>query len=202
MIGNLINSLQFNNNGIVVIDNFLSNNTCNLLRKFALYPPFGYQDFYPEYKAVNFDPLSDGIDQIKVVDEFKSKIKFLGDIQYTRSWCFCYDNKSRGVGPHADPSYININIWVTPNHCINDSKKNGLKIYHKLRDENVPHSLYNGNIAYISKQINDQKFTIVPYKYRRATIFLGSMYHQTMGVDMKDGHDNKRVSYTYLFNKG
>ena len=201
MILNLINYAKFKSRGIVVIDNFLSDQTCNILRNFALNPVNGYQDIYPDYKAINFDRFSSDLSQIQIVNQFKNKIKFLGEIEYARSWCFCYDNKSRGVLPHADPSYVNINVWVTPNQSINNFNKNGLKIYHTIRDKNVPHSLYNSNQDYIKSQVHNSKFTVVPYKYKRAIIFLGSLYHETMGVDMKEGENNKRVSYTYLFDK-
>jgi hypothetical protein len=193
--------IKFKSTGIIIIDNFLSEETCNNLRNFALNPTFGYHDIYNGYTAVNFDRFTGDLSQIDVVNEFKDKIKFLENIKYIRSWCFCYNNKSRGVLPHADPSYININVWVTPNECINNPDKNGLKIYHKIRDKNTPHSAYNRDIDYINNEILNSKYTVIPYKYQRATIFLGSMYHETMGVDMKDGKDNKRVSYTYLFDK-
>ena len=201
MLINLIHKEKFKRVGISVIDNFFSDQTCNSLREFALNPKCGYHDVYEEYRAINFDILRSELSLVSTIKEFEDKIKFLGKIKYVRSWCFCYDNKSKGVPPHADPSYVNINVWVTPNESVNDFNKNGLKIYHKKRNTNVPHSLYNGNLEYISREIKDSKFTIVPYKYNRAVIFLGSMYHETLGVDMKDGEENMRVSYTYLFDK-
>jgi hypothetical protein len=39
------------------------------------------------------------------------------------------------------------------------------------------------------------------YKYNRAVFFDGSFFHKTNDVDMKEGDENKRISYTMLFGR-
>ena len=202
MIKNLIKKIKFKTTGIVVVDNFLPEKYCNILRQYSINPPNGYDYKYSNgYNSLDFYNIVGNIPIQVLVKSFSEKINFLGNLKYSRSWSFCYDNKCVGTPPHADPSYININLWLTPDKCVNDFSKNGLKIYHKKRDNNASHKDYNGNNEYINKEIKGSGYTIIPYKYNRATIFLGSMYHKTMGVDMKDGDDNKRVNYTFLFDK-
>ena len=194
--------MDFHKDGILVIDNFFPEKICEDLRKFALFPPKQHHDLYGEYKAMNFDIYPPEFSLKKLVDEcVLPKLNFLENITYDRSWCFVYDNKSNGVPAHADPSFVNLNVWLTPNESVNDFKKNGLKLYHKIVDDNVSYHDYNSKSSKFTKeQIKNSQFTIVPYKYNRAVLFLGKMFHETMGVDMKDGHNNRRVSYTFLFN--
>ena len=201
MIENLIKKIKFKKSGIIVIDNFLPEYCCQYLRNYAINPNGGYHDVYDGYRAINFLNQIGQFHISDIANSFSKKIEFLGNLGYTRSWCFSYDNKCAGVPAHADPSYININLWLTPDECINDTSKNGLKVYCKKRNKSDSHEDYNRNREYINSQIKNSKYTVVPYKYNRATIFFGSMYHETMGVDMKEGDDNKRVSYTFLFDK-
>ena len=39
----------------------------------------------------------------------------------------------------------------------------------------------------------------ISYKSNRAIFFNGAYFHETNGVSMKDGIENRRVSYTLLF---
>ena len=39
----------------------------------------------------------------------------------------------------------------------------------------------------------------IPYKSNRAFLFDGAYFHQTIRVSMKEGIENRRVSYTMLF---
>ena len=188
--------------GFLVVDNFLPEEKCEYLRNFALNPPGNYHDHYKGYKAINFDNGNNEY-SIKnlVYADIMPKLDFLEKIVYDRSWFFVYDNESSGVPAHADPSFINLNLWVTSNDCINDYTKNGLKIYHKIVGDKVSWEDYNKNQNFIQEQIKNCESTIIPYNYNRAVIFLGKLFHRTMGVSMKSGYNNRRISYTFLFNK-
>lgn len=190
---------------IWILDDFLPDEVCKSLRQFALYPPSSYQNIYKDYKSLNFDIQRTDVSPYSLYDIVHQhvfpKLAQWGEIRYNRSWCFVYDNESFGVPAHADPSYLNVNVWITPDECVNDTQKNGLKIYHTMPDDDVSWSDYNSNRDYINNQIKDSEFTIIPHKYNRAVVFYGKLFHETMGVDMKPGHDNKRVNYTFLFNK-
>ena len=193
--------MDFFKDGILVIDNFFPEKICEELRKFALFPPKEYHDFYGEYKAMNFDRNIEEYSLKNIVDEcVLPKLDFLENLTYDRSWFFVYDNKSNGVPAHADPSFVNLNVWITPNESVNNFEKNGLKIYHKIVGDDISWYDYNGNSNFIKEQIKNSSYTLVPYRYNRAVLFLGKLFHETMGVDMKDGYDNCRISYTFLFN--
>ena len=118
---------------------------------------------------------------------------------YYRAWTFVYDNVALGVFPHADPSFININVWVTPDECVYDHNKNGLKIYKKKAPKEWTWAEYNRDSNLINGYLKDSKYDRVLYKYNRAVIFRGNTFHSTDSVHMKPGHENKRVNYTFLY---
>ena len=101
--------------------------------------------------------------------------------------------------PHADPSFINVNIWMTPDECVQDHDKNGLVIYRRKALESWDWIDYNGNKNNIGVFLKDSKYDIIPYKYNRAIIFRCNTFHSTNSVHMKNGDQNRRVNYTFLY---
>jgi hypothetical protein len=185
---------------ILIIDDFFPDEYCDKLLKFAINPINGYDDEYNGYKSIDFSNYIANIPTEKILKIIENKIKFNKFITYDRSWCFCYDNISRGVPPHTDTSYLTINLWVTPNKSINNFSKNSLKIYHRKKPLDF-HYNYNDFPNQVENFIKGVDYSVIPYKYNRAIIFRGSLFHETLGVDMKEGDSNKRVSYTFLFDK-
>ena len=110
-----------------------------------------------------------------------------------------YETVALGVCPHADPSFININVWVTPDECVYDHNKNGLKIYKKKAPKECTWEEYNKGHYLIKSYLKESKYDRIPYKYNRAIIFRGNTFHETDKVHMKPGHENKRVNYTFLY---
>ena len=101
--------------------------------------------------------------------------------------------------PHADPSFINVNIWVTPDKCVYDHAKNGLVIYKKKAPKEWNHYQYNADLNLIETYLKNSKYDRIPYKYNRAIIFRGNTFHSTDSVYMKPGDENRRVNYTFLY---
>ena len=119
----LYETLQLKFNQYFVIDDIFPEEVCQNLRDIAVdksaavrtHQYFGYygQDYIERMKDVS--------------NLIESKISLAKSKTYKRSWSFVCENVSRGVFPHADPSFINVNIWVTPDECVEDHNKNGLE---------------------------------------------------------------------------
>ena len=184
----------------IIIDDFFPDEICTELREKTLNSKI-YHDEYYDYKALDFDcPNRESLTHISekyIVPKISLAKK------YIRSWSFVYDNVARGVGVHAAPSFINVNIWITPDECVEDFNKNGLRIYHKHAPKEWTREDYNGdNIkSYLKMKsyLKDSKYDRIPYKYNRAIIFKGRAFHSTDNVHMKQGEENKRVNYTFLY---
>ena len=195
MIRKWRDSIRLKISNYIIIDNFFPDKICKELREKALYYKKYHREYW-DYKSIDFDNGdSESLQDISnkyVVPKIPLAEKYL------RSWSFIYDNVARGVLPHADPSFINVNIWVTPDECIEDHNKNGLRIYHKHAPKDMPWKHYNFSDR-TGKFIHKSKYDRIPYKYNRAIIFKGNTFHSTDNVHMKQGEENKRVNYTFLY---
>lgn len=136
-----------------------------------------------------------------VVDFVQRSFEELSMLNFQQGWFFVYDSKCDGVNVHADPSSLNVNIWLTLNSSIEDWNKNGLIIYDVKHPESWSFEDYNEDTPKIEKFLkekNAQEFTI-PYNYRRMTLFDSKYFHKTNGVHTKMGDRNKRINMTLLF---
>lgn len=126
----------------------------------------------------------------------------LGFDEYNRSWSFIYDNISLGVGAHADPSSTNVNIWVTPNESMMlDPDHNGLIVYPITPPKDWTWDQYNAELYSCKNYIESVNVEpiVSEYKFNRATVFDSMFIHESQPVRAKQGHHNKRISYTWLF---
>ena len=180
---------------IVVLDNLLSDDCLFLLRNRILNAS-KVNDVYQGYKGI--DHWSDSL-SVAIANDLLKKLTALDP--FIRAWSFIYDHNVEGVPLHADPSTHNLNIWVTPNKCVKDKKKNGLEIYKLLPPKNWTRAEWNGDAVKVRKFIKKTKTkpTKYEYKYNRGILFNGAYFHRTADVSMKDGHENKRISFTMLF---
>ena len=194
----LYDRLRLNLNNYLIIDNFFPDEICKELREKTLNSK-KYNKEYWDYKALDFDNVDVELESLKDISDKYVVPKISLAEKYLRSWSFVYENVSRGVRPHADPSFINVNIWVTPDECVYDHNKNGLRLYRKKAKPEWPHYQYNGDENFISSYLKGVKYDRIPYKYNRAIIFKGNTFHSSDSVHMKPGDENRRVNYTFLY---
>jgi hypothetical protein len=198
IISNLWQRVQLKVRGYIVIDNFFSKQITSELRSLALSEKDVNQYYTDGYKAADYD--NDSVKMsLKVVDFVQKKVNILKDKKYQRSWSFLYNTICRGVNIHADPSTFNVNVWVTPNYCVEDRNKNGLILFKKMASSSMTWQQYNGDDFVINEYLKGAKYVRIPYKFNRAVIFPGKTFHTTDFVHMKPGHNNKRINYTFLF---
>ncbi len=188
--------------GYIIKDNFFPKGLALQLRKLALTgdPPFNkaYDD---GYLSRDFDNGRESQLSMRSIanDYVTPKLSVLAGRTYIRSWSFTYYNRCAGVSPHADPSFLNINVWVTPNNAIEDRSKNGLIIYRKKAPKDWTWKDYNQDRAKIQDFLKGAKYVRIPYKFNRAVIFPGNTFHATDSVHTKPGAENQRVNYTFLY---
>ena len=188
---------KFNFNKVTVIDNFFTRQCLDILKYRVLYAKY-FDTIYKTYRAIDYRGNQDCITNL-IVKELKTKLNLLPFFQ--RAWSFVYDNESPGVALHCDPSELNMNVWVSSDKSIKDKSKNGLNIYELKPPRSWNRSEWNANPSKVKKLIATKKIKQIKidYKSNRAIIFNGAYFHSSNGVSMKEGLENKRVSYTLLF---
>lgn len=182
---------------IFLVDNILNEHVIGYLRLRMEFTNT-FDDYYKDYQAINYLPGKDFVTD-SLEKEMSAKFK-LNNFQ--RAWSFIYNNFSNGVQFHADPSNINVNIWLTPEESIEDFSKNGLLICNKKPPKNWSREQWNGNKdGCIDKFLQEEKAEIlkINYRYNRGIFFDGSLFHKTDSVKTKNESFNRRVSYTMLF---
>ena len=206
-----------------VIDDFFSDDTCAQLRSYALKPRAEeHHELFWDYYSLDYDvSIVDKVSQnhqssyIKnliaagtppqalslrnLLPQIQIKVPLAEESKYHRAWSFSYDTVSNGIPPHADPSFIQINIWVTPDECVFDHEKNGLIVYKRQAPSDWPWEDYNGNDRMINHYLEGSDYDVIPYKCNRAVVFEGKTFHASQQVHMKPGHKNKRVNFTFLY---
>ena len=185
---------------IVVVDNFFKEEAASFLRNRMLNSKT-FQDYYNGYQAIDYHYSKDQF-TTELADEIIKKISILDKFQ--RAWSFIYENKCKGVYFHADPSSINLNVWVSKNSSVEDFNENGLTITKLKPPKDWTRDQWNRNkddcISHYLLEKNPE-FQIIKYNYNRAIFFDGAYFHRSANVNMKEGHENKRVSYTMLFGR-
>ena len=188
--------------GYIIKDNFFPKNLALQLRELALNNDNPFTKAYPDgYLARDFDNgQASQLSLRSIADNYVTpKLYALVGRTYIRSWSFTYHSRCPGVSPHADPSFLNINVWVTPNNAIEDHSKNGLILYKKKAPKDWTHQDYNRDRPKISNFLKGAKYVRIPYKFNRAVIFPGNTFHATDSVHTKPGAENQRVNYTFLY---
>ena len=196
MLG-LFDLLRLKISGYIIIDNFFPDDICTELREKSLNAK-EYNDKYLDYQSLDFDDIPTNPSLKYISDKYIIPKVSLAK-NYFKAWTFVYDNVALGVLPHADRSFININVWLTPDECVYDHNKNGLKIYKKKAPKEWTWAEYNRDSNLINRYLKESKYDRISYKYNRAIIFRGNTFHATDKVHMKPGHENKRVNYTFLY---
>ena len=194
-----IDLLRLKINNYIIIDDFFPDEICTELREKSLNAK-EYTQKYWDYKSLDFD--NDNSESLQDISNKYVVPKIPLAEKYLRSWSFVYDNVARGVLPHSDPSFINVNIWVTPDECVEDFNKNGLRIYRKpspITWDKLPQDYDGHHSSEIKSYLKHSKYDRIPYKYNRAIIFKGNTFHSTDNVHMKHGEENRRVNYTFLY---
>jgi len=180
---------------ITVIDNFFDEECLKMLKYRLLYTHKA-DKIYDNYYAVDYKE-NDYLTSM-IAEEIKNKILLP---PFQRAWGFVYNNSGTGVGLHCDPSVVNLNIWLSSDKSVKNKSKNGLNIYKLKPPKHWTRHEWNENPSKAIKLIKSKKIKPlkVPYKYNRAIFFDGAYFHTSNEVSMKDGIENKRISFTMLF---
>jgi len=193
----------FDSDGYVIVDDFLLDDVVKELHEFAVNCKH-INDLYPDgkYYSINFtkdDHLFDLLPPI--IESIQQTFSPLHDLEYDRGWAFICQNQGSGVPPHADPAVVNVNLWVTPDECVDDYTKNGLIVYDKTIPDGWTWEQYNCSTDLIEGYLKESeaKERLVPYRCNRMTLFQSHYFHRTNGVSMKPGKNNRRVNYTFMF---
>ena len=190
-------------NQIMYIDNFLSEEALEELRKFCLMSKVWNREYKNKYLGAFGDQGFISLIHLQIAIDLKQKLpKLFGPHRIRKFWGFKYDSKlGKGINVHADFAIHNLNFWITPDEYNNNKNSGGLKVYDAPAPDNWTFKDYNRGNDKIYEFLKDNKAncTNVPYKCNRAVLFNSAYFHETDEIDFKDEYVGRRVNNTYLF---
>jgi len=185
----------------VCIDGFLSDDGLQYMREFCLsstiwkkYYAAGYLGAYIERGFV-----SDLILQItRELEDYMPRI--FKAVVLTNLVAFKHDPIfGGGIGLHADPARVSINLWTTPDDANLDPDGGGMIIYDVMK----PKGWKSMNSSDEARRYLDEASAntfVVPHRANRAVLFNPSLFHQSDKINFKTGYENRRININYLYN--
>lgn len=198
---------QFQNDGIVVVDNVLSPRALQRVRQLLLESTVWYQTKMPlKFGGYNGAYIDDGLYDyilLELAMELSKTFPLIFDkhpLKYL--WAYKYDSEYTGINTHADEAAVNFNLWLTPDDANLDPTSGGLVVYTAKPPENWHFSLYNTDTDFVRefllKPTNYANVTI-PYRQNRAVLFDSALFHHSDEYKFKKGYENRRINLTLLF---
>jgi tetratricopeptide (TPR) repeat protein len=191
--------------GITYLDDFLTPESLESLRRFCLNSTIWYEYGYANGYLGAF--MEEGFLTpllYQIAEELPQALpSIFEDYKLSYLWAYKYDSKMTGINLHGDDAAINVNFWITPDEANLDPNTGGLVIW----DQEAPadwdffkmNANYDAMRGFLSEK--NAKKTPVPHKQNRAVIFNSDLFHETDTINFKEGYENRRINVTMLFGR-
>jgi hypothetical protein len=191
--------------GVVVVDDFLSEEALGEVRRFCLESTVWSANRYNHGRLGAF--FRDGFNcplLLQIAEELRDALPRAIGRRYPlqQLWGF----KTGQTLPadsttHADFAAVNVNFWVTPTDANLDQGSGGMVIYDVQAPIDWDFNAYNGKLNRIKSYLIEKKARAIriPYKQNRAIIFNSDLFHGTEAVHFRPGYENRRINVTMLY---
>jgi Flp pilus assembly protein TadD len=203
-VGDIVERWRTGNPQIIVVDNFLTDQALENLRRFCwgstmwrkVYSD-GYLGAMPEH---GFScPLL-----AQIADELRSNFPSIFQTHpLSYLWAFKYDTDLKGTHVHADFAAVNVNFWITSDDANLDPEGGGLIVWDVAAPRDWDISKYNGDALSIREFLlrSGARSINIPYRANRAVIFDSDLFHETAEMTFKRGYLNRRINVTLLYGR-
>ena len=190
--------------GLVVIDNFLSDQALENLRLFCLESTIWSTNRYAHGRLGSF--FKDGFNcplLLQIAQELRDALpRVIGNRYPLRQmWGFKYGSSLPSNTTHADFAAVNVNFWITPEEANLDSASGGLLVFDVEAPLDWNFSTYNRDSSAIADFLEREKATPIkiPYRQNRAVIFNSNLFHATDALKFRSGYEYRRINITMLY---
>lgn len=191
--------------GIVVIDDFLTPEALEEIRRFCLESTVWNANRYPNGRLGSF--FDSGFNcplLLQVAEELRMSFpRIIGQRHRLRQlWGFKYPPRLPADSTiHADFAAVNVNFWITPERANRNPRTGGLIIYDVDAPREWDFTTYNERLDLIKEFLRRRRADVihVPYRQNRAIIFNSDLFHATAEVDFEPAYVNRRINITMLY---
>jgi tetratricopeptide (TPR) repeat protein len=192
-------------NGLVVVDDFLSEEALKNVRLFCLESTIWSANRYAYGRLGAF--FQDGFNcplLLQIAERLRETIPRIITNRYPlrQLWGFKNDqNLPAGSTTHADFAAVNVNFWITPQDANLDANSGGLIVYNVDAPLSWDFKTYNYRKDIIDSFLEGKRasFMNIPYRQNRAIIFNSDLFHASAGLRFKPGYKNRRINITMLY---
>jgi hypothetical protein len=192
--------------GLVVVDNFLSEEALASLRSFCLESTLWFANSYAHGRLGAF--FRDGFNcplLMQIANDLRCALpRVIGEKNpLLQMWAFKYDHVQPATVAHADFASVNVNFWLTPDSANLNAQSGGMIIYDVEAPADWDFDSYNrrgGKISLFLKSRQPRSITI-PYQANRAIIFNSDLFHATAPLHFRDSYEDRRINVTMLYGR-
>jgi hypothetical protein len=191
--------------GLVVVDDFLSEEALSELRLFCLESTvwsgndYGHGRLGASFRDGFNCPLL-----LQIAEELRARLpRVLGERHpLCQLWGFKQGYRQPGgTTTHADFAAVNVNFWITPGAANLAPGTGGLLVYGVDAPLHWDFETYNARRSLNKQILREQgaRATVVPYRQNRAVIFNSDLFHDTDDVTFGPGYEERRINVTMLY---
>lgn len=202
-------SAEYNKEGIIVVDNVLSDAALQRIRQLLLESTVWFQTKMPlKFGGYVGAYIDDGLyDRIllELAMELSQKFPNIFEGHPLRYlWAYKYDSDYTGINLHADEAAVNVNLWLTPDEANLDPTSGGLVVFTAKPPHDWKFEEYNTDTDFVREQLlkpTNYANVTIPHRQNRAVIFDSALFHQTDVYKFRKGYENRRINLTLLYGK-
>lgn len=190
--------------GIVVIDDFLTREALESIRRFCLESTVWSSNRYADGRlgSLFFSGFNCPL-LLQIAEEIRDGFPdLIGDHPLRQLWGF----KNTCPLPadstlHADFAAVNVNFWITPDEANLDDASGGMLVYDVDAPASWNFATYNERQDLIRDflQASHAGVIRIPYRQNRAIIFNSDLFHATEQVNFKPDYRSHRINITMLY---
>jgi hypothetical protein len=191
--------------GVVVIDNFLTEEALAGLYRFCLESTVWSGNRYADGRlgAFFFSGFNCPL-LLQIAEEIRDAFPELIGQRYPLRQLWAFKNTCLLPADstiHADFAAVNVNFWVTPSSANLDESSGGMLIYDVDAPLSWDFATYNERTDLIREFLYECQPSVirVPYRQNRAIIFNSDLFHATEAVRFRPGYQNHRINVTMLY---
>jgi hypothetical protein len=190
--------------GLVVVDDFLSDEALDEVRHFCLESTVwsGIRYAHGRLGAFFYDGFNCPL-LLQIAERLRVDLpNVIADHPLRQLWGFKNTEPLPADSTnHADFAAVNVNLWITPDDANLDPATGGLVVYDVDAPLSWEFERYNGRSDRIRRFLTDKgaRRLTIPYRQNRAIIFNSDLFHATSEVTFRSGYENRRINITMLY---
>src|SRR5262245_10923457 len=194
---------QFKEQGAVPVDELLTSQALNSLRRFLLESTIWHDFSHIDGFVASY--LEDGLAcplLLQIADELRYAFPaILGEHPLSQAWAFKGLQAQAAVDVHADDAAVSVNFWVTPTEANLDPGHGGLVVCcaqppddWEIRDYDDDR---NRIVTFLEQKAANS--LVIPYQQNRAVLFRSRLFHHSDRPEFVPTYENHRINLALLY---